>query len=164
MKQQQRTIWAGYAAAAWALVFAGVSFYWGLGGTLGLATLGREIEQLALARDPTTVAIGGWGAGAAKVLAALVALALVQPWGRSIPFQVRRIAAWIVGLLLVVYGIANFVQHGLMDAGIIPIPASFGAEALPWHLLVWNPWWLAGGLLFVALAWYATGDLRPQDS
>jgi hypothetical protein len=69
-----------------------------------------------------------------------------------------------VGLLLVVYGIANFVQHGLMAAGIIPIPASFGAEALPWHLLVWNPWWLAGGLLFVALAWYATGDLRPQDS
>jgi hypothetical protein len=157
-------MWAGYAAGAWALTFAGASFYWGLGGTLGLATLGREIERLALARDPMTVAIGGWGAGAAKVLAALVALALVQPWGRSLPFRVRRIAAWIVGVLLVVYAIANFIQHSLMAAGVIAIPQSFGAEALPWHLLLWDPWWLAGGLLFVAAARYATPDLRPQDS
>ena len=157
-------MWAGYAACAWALAFAAASFYWGLGGTLGLATLGREIEQLALARDPMTVAIGGWGAGAAKVLAALVALALVQPWGRSIPFRGRRSAAWIVGVLLVVYGISNFVQHGLMAAGVVPIPQSFGAEALPWHLLLWDPWWLVGGVLFVTLARYATRDSRPHES
>jgi hypothetical protein len=155
-------MWAGYAACGWALVFAGVSFYWGLGGTLGLATLGREIEQLALVRDPMTVAIGAWGAGAAKVLAALVALAPVQPWGHAIPLRLRLVTVWIVGVLLVVYGIANFVQHGLMAADVVAIPQSFGAEALPWHLLLWDPWWLAGGLLFVAVAWYATRDSRLQ--
>jgi len=64
----RHVVWVGYAASAWAFVFATISFYWAAGGTVGLATLGSTIQALALARDPLTVVIGGWGAGLAKVI------------------------------------------------------------------------------------------------
>jgi hypothetical protein len=46
------TAWAAYAACALALLSAVPSFYWALGGTAGLATVGGTIEELARARDP----------------------------------------------------------------------------------------------------------------
>ena len=36
---------AAYGAAAWAILFAAMSAFWALGGTLGLDTLGNEIER-----------------------------------------------------------------------------------------------------------------------
>ena len=42
----QPRAWAGYAAAAWALLFAAPHFYWGVGGAAGLdAALNREIVE-----------------------------------------------------------------------------------------------------------------------
>src|SRR5262245_41909076 len=78
--------WAGYAAAIWAFVFAATSFYWALGGRVGVETIGDAITKPALAGDPTILAIV-WITGALKVVAGAVALALVQPWG-------RRLARW----------------------------------------------------------------------
>jgi hypothetical protein len=158
------TAWAAYAAGAWAFVFAAISFYWAAGGTIGLATLGRTIEQLALARDPMMVTIGGWGAGIAKAIAGLLALALVRPWGRLIPRSIVRTAAWSAGTLLVLYGGANLFQHGLMAAGVIQIPKGLGSSALPWHLLFWDPFWLLGGSLFIRAAWYDSRTARPRQA
>jgi hypothetical protein len=31
-----------------------------------------------------------------------------------------------------------------------------------WNLLVWNPWFLLGGILFCALAWLARRDLSED--
>ncbi len=87
--------WIAYAAATWAFLFAAVSFYWALGGRIGANTLGPAI--LAAAADPWFVALGLWGVGGIKLLGGLVALALVQPWGRLLPQIVLRTAAWIGG-------------------------------------------------------------------
>ena len=70
---------AGYAACGWGLAFAGVSFYWGIGGTLGLDTIGGSIERLALAHDRTLL-IAVWVTGFLKILASLLALALAGQW------------------------------------------------------------------------------------
>jgi hypothetical protein len=78
------TAWAAYAACALALLYAVPSFYWALGGTAGLDTVGGAIEELGCSRDPAGVALG-IGAGVLKVAGALLALALVRPWGRVIP-------------------------------------------------------------------------------
>jgi hypothetical protein len=51
------------------------SFYWALGGTAGLDTVGGAIEELARTRDPAGVALG-LGAGLLKVAGGLLALAL----------------------------------------------------------------------------------------
>ena len=57
---------AAYAACALALLYAVPSFYWALGGTAGLDTVGGEIEQLGRSRDPAGVALG-LGAGVLKI-------------------------------------------------------------------------------------------------
>jgi hypothetical protein len=76
------TAWAAYAACALALLYAVPSFYWALGGTAGLDTVGGAIEELGRSRDPAGVAFG-LGAGVLKVAGALLAL----PW--SAPGTVR---------------------------------------------------------------------------
>lgn len=143
---------AAYAAAAWALLFAAMSFFWALGGTLGLETLGNELEREARARDPDTIVLV-WVTGLLKLVGAVLALALVQPWGRRLPRRLLLIPAWAVGLGLLAYALANFIQHGLMKAGAIDTPEALGSDAVTWHLAFWDPFWLLGGVLFTAAAW-----------
>jgi Protein of unknown function (DUF3995) len=139
--------WAGYAAAIWAFLFAAMSFYWALGGRIGLETIGDAITRPALAGDPTILAIV-WITGALKVVAGVVALALVQPWGRSVPRWTLLLAGWGASALFLVYGAANLVQDALIVAGAIATPAGLDATAARWHLFFWDPWWLLGGVFF----------------
>jgi Protein of unknown function (DUF3995) len=155
---------AAYAAAAWALLFAAMSFFWALGGTLGLDTLGNEIEREARAREPDAIALV-WVTGLLKVVGAGLALALVMPWGRRLPRRLLLPAAWAVGLLLIAYALANFVQHGLMKAGAIDTPEALGSSAATWHLVFWDPFWLLGGVLFTAAAWqYGRASRAPAGA
>jgi len=97
------TAWAASLACALALLSALLSFYWALGGTAGLATVGGAIEELARARDPAGVALGV-GAGVLKVAGGLLALALVRPWGRAVPRRLLLGVAWAGSVLLTAYG------------------------------------------------------------
>ncbi len=108
---------------------------------------------MAAANDPWFGAVGLWGVGVVKALGGLVALALVQPWGRRLPRWLLRAATWAGGGLALLYGAASFVQHTLMLSGLIAVPAGLGRSAARWHLLLWDPWWILGGVLFVAMAW-----------
>jgi uncharacterized protein DUF3995 len=161
----QRAAWAGYAACAWAFAFAAISFYWAAGGTVGAETIGPAI--VSQAHEPTFIAIL-WITGALKLLGGAVALALVQPWGRRLPRWILLAAAWIGGGGAILYGGASFVQHVLMATGAIDIPAGLGATAMRWHLVLWDPWWVVGGILFVTAAWLAhyservRGDMDPN--
>ncbi len=146
--------WAAYAACAWAFAFAALSFYWAAGGTAGAETIGEAVTKPVLARDPGWIALL-WATGALKALGGLLALALVQPWGRVIPRWMRLTAAWGAGALMFLYGGASMVQFSLMSAGALSGPASVGPTAVRWHLLLWEPWWMLGGLLFMAAAWLA---------
>lgn len=146
--------WAAYAACAWAFAFAALSFYWAAGGAAGAETIGEAVTKPVLARDPGWIALL-WATGALKALGGLLALALVQPWGRVIPRWMRLTAAWGAGALMFLYGGASMVQFSLMSAGVLSVPASVGTTAVRWHLLLWEPWWMLGGLLFMAAAWLA---------
>jgi hypothetical protein len=142
-----------YAASLWAFLFAALSFYWGLGGRRGATTLGPAI--MAAATDPLFVLVGLWGVGVVKAIGGVVALALVQPWGQRLPRRLLRAAAGIGGGLAFLYGAASWVQHALMLSGVVTLPAGLGRTAARWHLFLWDPWWMLGGALFVALAWLA---------
>lgn len=148
-------MWVVYAAAGWAFLFAAMSFYWAAGGMLGANTLGEGIEALALARDPEIIAIT-WVTGILKFILGLLGLALVANWGRRLPRKPLLIAAWGAGALLTLYGIALLVEHGLILAGNRAIPGLLGSmEAVRWHLFFWDPFWLAGGILFLLAARWA---------
>jgi hypothetical protein len=94
-----------------------------------------------------------WATGVLKVIAGLLALALVRPWGRRIPRRLLLVAVWGTGALLTLYGGAGLIEKALMEAGVIDIPESLGAPAVRWYLLMWEPWWLLGGVLFLLAAW-----------
>ena len=142
--------WAAYGAA-WAFAFSLQSFYYAVGGTAGAETRPAAIAEPVLARDPAWVAIM-WGTGAAKVLAGLLALALFRRWGGRVLDRLLLVTAWGAGVFLALYGAANLVQHALMVAGVVATPTGLGETAARWHLWLWDPWWILGGLLFVAAA------------
>ncbi|MGH2531536.1 MAG: DUF3995 domain-containing protein [Thermomicrobiales bacterium] len=139
------TPWAAYAAAAWAFVFATISFYWALGGTIGIDTLANTIQEDARARDAEFLVLV-WLTGG------LMALALARPWGRRIPRRLVLIAAWGGGIFVILYEGASWIEAALMGAGVIDFPASLGADAVRWNLLLWRPWWVVGGVLFLLTA------------
>ena len=139
---------AAYAACAWALIFAVPSFVWAAGVDLGTETIAADVDAAGIA-DPMLLAV----TGVLKVLAGLVALALVRPWGRRIPRRLLLVAAWGAAAFFLVYAVVNLVDHGLMEAGARSIPEELGADAVRWHLLLWDPWWLLGGILFAVAAW-----------
>jgi Protein of unknown function (DUF3995) len=145
-----RGAWAAYAACGWAFLFAAPSFYWAAGGTAGTATLGPGIA--AMSRDPWFVAVV-WATGVAKVLAGLLALALVRPWGRRRSRWAWLTGAWGGGALLVLHGADFVVQGALALGGFVDVPASVPLAAIRWSTFLWGPWFLLGGLLFCAAAW-----------
>jgi hypothetical protein len=144
--------YVGYAACLWALLFAALSFYWAAGGTAGGVTIGPSLERLGRTRDPEFVVIL-WATGALKVGVGALALALTQPWGRRFPRWALLTAAWSAVAILALYeGAASLVQHALMVSGVIATPAGLGATAARWHLYLWDPWWLLGGVLILVAA------------
>jgi hypothetical protein len=51
---------------------------------------------------------------------------------------------------MLLYGSALLVQHSLMVTGVIDTPKSLGERASRWHLGLWDPVWITGGILFLA--------------
>jgi hypothetical protein len=160
MRSSQDKQWAAYGAAAWAFAFAAVSAYWALGGELGRETIAADITRIPLANDPVVV----WATAGMKALVGMLALALVRPWGRLLPRPMLIAATWSAGLLLALYGGASLVDHGRMVAGLRPTPEVLGEQAARWHLLLWDPVWLLGGVLFLAAAWRHRRGWRGSSS
>ena len=138
--------WPAYAAAAVAVVFGGVSFYWAAGGMAGVHTLGGTIEKMAVARDASFVTIL-WVTAVLKLAGGGLALALIRPWGRKLPRRWLLRAAWGAAALLTLYGALQTASVALVRLDIVnpdpPVPSS----VLWWRLLLWEPWFLLWGVL-----------------
>ena len=104
MRAWERTAnWPAYAACVVAAVYAVVSFSWAFGGTAGTGTLGGRLEELGRVGDPAVLWLAGV-AGVLKAAGAVLALALVRPWGRVLPRRVLVVVAWAGAVVLVGYG------------------------------------------------------------
>ncbi|MGW9043397.1 DUF3995 domain-containing protein [Streptomyces lydicus] len=132
----------GRLACFWAAAFAGLHFYWALGGAVGLSI---SAGPLAGERPLWFVVAGLWGMGALCLLGALLAWLLAGPGLRGVP---ARLARWLgggVSVLLLARGIGIEVLL-LTDAAHLNTAVSVGQRA--WTLALWNPWFVAGGLAF----------------
>jgi hypothetical protein len=135
-----------------------MSIYWAAGGSARVDTLGGSIVELALSRDPEFIALV-WVTGALKVVAGLVALALVRPWRVTVPRRGLIVVARVLGAGMTAYGAIHLAASGLVTlltrTGIIN-PESADWTGLLWHAVLWDPWWLLGGILFcvAALGYY----------
>ncbi len=101
---------ASYAAGAWAFLIAMVHFYWASGGSAWLAAApllqGQRIPQ----PSPLWFRVASSGIGGVCLVACLVALALIRPWGRQIPRLVLLSVSW--GACVVLLFEANLATFG----------------------------------------------------
>ncbi|MEC3976811.1 DUF3995 domain-containing protein [Amycolatopsis sp. H20-H5] len=137
----------GYPAVGWAVVFASVHFFWALGGEAGLDISAGQ--QLAAERPGWFVAGGLWGVGCLCLIGALAAFGLTR---RSVSGLRRRLLTLLgygVGALLLLRGIGIEV---LILADAPGIDVSVGSAQRFWTLVLWNPWFVLGGVLFALAA------------
>jgi hypothetical protein len=135
------------------LAFAAISFYWGIGGTHGLDTLGGSLESLARAHD-RTILIAVSVTGFLKVLVSLLALALAGAWAARLPRQPITVLGWVVAASLTLYGGTLVVPEALVAIGAIKPAEPVDWKPLLWHLYVWDMSFLVWGVLFGIATWH----------
>jgi len=138
--------WA-YAAAAWAFAFAAISFYWAAGGTAGLDTLARDLEEDAREGGANLVALA-LVPGVLKAAVGVLALGLVERPRLPISRRANIRLVWLIAFGLTIYGVVLTAEKALMKAGAIDVPTGLGGDRLEWYLFFWDPLWLLGGVLF----------------
>jgi len=139
--------WAAYTACGWAFLFAALSFFWAAGGRTGL----QPLEQEATSSHPAWIAIN-LSAGVLKAITGLMALALVRSQGRSMYRRLLFATAWVLGVGMSLYGGLGLISDVLHVTGIISDPEN--GKWFFWYLVLWDPWWVLGGALYVATAWF----------
>jgi hypothetical protein len=144
--------WAAYGAAVAAFGYAVVSLYWAAGGTAGLNTVGGVAEKMARSGGAAAVAVIA-ATVLLKTLGGLLALAMVRPWGQRLPGRGVGIAGLAGSAVLILYGAAEVTGEALAETGAIRPSASADWTALRWHLGLWDPWFLAWGLLLAIATW-----------
>ncbi len=149
----RRGFWAGYAACAWGLAFAAISFYWGLGGTIGLDTIGGSLETLARVHDPILL-VAVWGTGFLKLLGSLLALALVGKWAARLSRRLVTVLGGVAAASLTLYGGVLVAAAMLVTMGAIKPTQPVDWKPLLWHLYVWDMSFLVWGVLFGVATWY----------
>lgn len=154
--------WPAIAAAVVAALSASTSLYWALGGSVGLATVGGSIEELARSAD-TRATVLVWTTVVLKVVAVMLALALIRPWGRRLPRILLVLAGGIGAVVLTVYGALLTVVGALALTGVLATDAATDRYALTWHVLLWDPVFLLWGLLLGAATLLFRRRGRPQD-
>jgi hypothetical protein len=134
-----------FLAAALAFASAAVTAFWLLGGTLGLDTVGGEIEEQARERSAGALVVLAVTLFA-KLAAGGLALALADP--RTQGKRSLITLGYVGGAGLMLYGGVLVIGGALALAGV---GESSGRDeyALRWHVFFWDPWFFAWG---VALA------------
>jgi hypothetical protein len=128
-----------------AFASAAVTAFWLLGGTLGLDTVGGEVEEQARERSAAALAVLAVTL-VAKVAAGGLALALADPRTRGKRVVINL--GLVAGFGLALYGGVLVIAGGLALAGVGD-SAGRDEYALRWHVFFWDLWFFVWG---VALA------------
>jgi hypothetical protein len=135
-------------------MYAGISAYWGLGGTGLLDTIGGTLEREGRAGNAGLLAVL-WVTVVLKLTAAIIGLVAVLGPREVRPghHQLARQAAWTAALILVLYGGVLTVIGLLVQLDLVHASANADHKALQSHVYLWDPWFLVWGvLLATALA------------
>jgi hypothetical protein len=154
---------AAYLTFAWVIVFDAFHVYWALGGRFGF---GDQTDPL-----PSSDTTGGRIFGAAVlvlfILGTVLPLALGWEWSRWIPLWVLLTMAWVAAGLLVLRAVLAFID----DAMRTLFGSTTGVSGLTYEQLLgtatpsaytlWSAraidtYFLLGGLLYAATAWFAS--------
>ncbi len=144
-----RARWAGWAGCAWAIAYVPIHGFWALtGNTWPIGELPQSVE--ASWRQTN------WAACLVIAGAAVVCLALVQPWGRRLPRGLLLGVAWLGAGFALLHSIAQWAQI-LMK--VTKVSDGTVTTFDRWDLVVFEPWFMVMGcLLALSAVQYARGD------
>lgn len=132
------------ATATWCALFAALHLYWALGGRKGLASsAGHDLAE----RRPAGFVVFGLYGVALLLIAGIVLLVVAGGWGGSRKWSRRATA--VVGLLSVVLLLRGIVLEILVGFDVGGLSATIGPSQTYWSLVLWNPWFILGGVLFL---------------
>jgi len=147
------TSWAGYGGCAWALAYVPIHIYWAITGSswpFGELPASLQVVQWREANWAATVVITS---------AAVVSLALVQPWARRLPRRILLGVVWTGAVFAVLHWLVISTQILLLMIGIT---GGVATKFDRWNLFVFEPWFLIMGMLLaVAAAQYARRGQGP---
>ncbi len=137
-----RTRWAGRAGCAWALAYVPIHVYWALTGSTW--PVGDLPESIAGSWRQTN-----WAASVVITGAAVLSLALVQPWGRRLPRWMLLGVAWLGAVFALLHTAGQTTQIVLNMTGVTD-----GAVTTfdRWNLFVFEPWFMVMGILLAVAA------------
>lgn len=150
---------------AWLALVLGVghaafSFWWALGGTWLLDTVGGGLEDQA--RTSIGLRLVVWVAAVVKIVAAVLPLVVVRGLAPTRLVKPTRWLAWTEGVILTAYGVVFTGVGLLVEANIVDASDDADEHALAWHAYFWDPWFLCWGVI-VLLA-LLLGDRAAQKA
>lgn len=133
------------------VLYAGVSAYWGFGGTALLDTVGGAFQRAGATGSAGVLAVV-WVTVLLKLLAAILGLVVVfgRPALAAAPRRLAQRMAWTAALILILYGGVLSITGWLVQLDIVSPAANADHKALRWHAYLWDPWFLVWGLLLAA--------------
>ncbi|QUQ68311.1 DUF3995 domain-containing protein [Kutzneria sp. CA-103260] len=150
------------AAMVVGLLFAAVSLYWSVGGTVLLDTVGGALERGGRTHSVGTILLA-WAAVFLKVNASVLPLLAVRRAGSRWHRLVRGVV-WVEAVVLPLYGLALTGVVILIQVGVIPAAPSADHRALAWHAFLWDPWFLMWGLLVAAALLHMRGQVETEHA
>lgn len=141
----QKNRWFITLGIIWTLVFAGMSFYWALGGMLGARSLGGAIYEMALNPDPPFTMIV-WLSGFIKLLGVVLLLLPLIEWKKTVMERILYVIIKAAGIFLFFYGLLNFITISLSALNILDFDLDDFATF--WRLAFWEPYWMLGGIFY----------------
>ena len=138
--------WGAWALVIWSVPFATLSFYWAVGGTWAAEQVSPDARDMVAERLWWFMLLL-WLVAIVKLGYAIYGLALMQDWGRIFPRWLMLLGGWGVGIVTMLYGAAQLAMSLPVYLGINPHPNAPAPEVLRWHVWLWQPYWVLGGLL-----------------
>ena len=129
----------------WTVIFAGMSFYWAAGGMVGVRSLGGAVYDMAINPNPSFINIV-WLTGFIKLLGVILLLMLFVQWRNPIITRMLYYITKIVGVLIFLYGLLNFITISMSVFDILDF--DLDSYATFWRLAFWEPFWMAGGVFY----------------
>ncbi|MEH7225722.1 DUF3995 domain-containing protein [Bacillus sp. JJ1566] len=129
----------------WTVIFASMSFYWAAGGMVGVRSLGGAVYDMAINPNPTFINIV-WITGFIKLLGVILLLMLFVQWRNPIITRMLYYITKIVGVLIFLYGLLNFITILMSVFDILDF--DLDSYATFWRLAFWEPFWMAGGVFY----------------
>lgn len=141
----RRNHWFVVLGIAWTIIFAGMSFYWAIGGMLGVRSLGGAVYEMSLNPEPSFIMIV-WLTGLIKLLGAILLLLLFVQWSNAVIKKILYYIAKTAGVLLFLYGLLNFITISMSAINLLQF--DLDAYATFWRLVFWEPFWMLGGVCY----------------